>query len=442
MIASCADRHDRHMDRRCFLSSAGAALVTVGSAGALAACRPEPAPTPSPGGGRRVLGEGDLRLVGSFVLPGDVEGGDLGWGTGLTQRQVGGRTHLLAAMVDGRVVELAAPEPGAFGDDMAAAEPVRVWGDVTGETRVLDGGDGRGSQLMGLYWDDEGQRLWWTFADPYNTISGQDPSVGWSRLGDDGRVGPEGAWRLPDPGCKQTQGGVLALPRWFSERYCPGRTMAAGFGGYFSIATVGPISAGPSLHAFDPAAMTAATHLGSVDSTALVAYPFTSNPPAPPDRCHRDSDYRTEFDGWHARGGTGYWTWSDTLWQSGAWIDLPDVHGFVVFPTMGNGRVWYESSDLHAERGAHWAMVYDPDDLGRVATGAAKRWEIQPTHQWRMHHPGMEPTLAGWSGVPSHVVIGTSFDPATRRLMVALRHGAQRSADTFPVSAVHVYEVA
>lgn len=423
------------MQRRSFLIATGTTAI-----GAFAGCRPA---APRPADERRLLGPGDLRLVGSFRMPGDVDGGDLGWGIGLAHRRVNGQSLLFSAMVDGRVVELDAPRPGRFGDGMAVAAPVRVWGDITGDTRVLDVDPGRTSSLFGLWWDEPRQRLWWTFGDGYNATSATDPSVGWSTLDDSsGAVSPAGTWRFPEPGCKQTMGGVLALPRSFSDRYCPGRTMAAGFGGYHSIATVGPVSMGPALHAFDPAETVPTNHLGAVPSTTLVAYPFSTNPQGPPDRCRRDGDYRTEFDGWAPRGGTGSFSWTDTIWQSAVWVDLPDVHGLLYLPTMGNGRLWYEQSTLHAQRGSHQAMVYDPADLGRVATGTASPWGVQPARTWTLRHPGMASPLPGWDGWPTHVVVGAAFDPAERQVMIALRHGAQPSGEQFPTTAVHVYEVA
>src|SRR5207253_9684851 len=99
---------------------------------------------------------------------------------------------------------------------------------------------------------------------------------------------------------------------WFADTNCVGCRLGAGFGGYFSIAGTGPISSGPALTAFNPASLGSMSSSGSIAHTPLVNYPFNSTAYSSPDRCHRDADYTTEFDGWNPRSGIGYFSWTDT----------------------------------------------------------------------------------------------------------------------------------
>lgn len=370
---------------------------------------------------RRLLRRSDIRFLGAARFPTEVAGDDASWGFGLAHRRVGGELRLISAAARETVYEVRVPG-WAAGPPYPAAEVVRVWGDVTQGRKRLDPPAGRNAGLMGLYWDQPTRRLLWSYGDAYNTHSAHDPSLGASRLDDgDGSVEALGAWRLGNRSCKTTMGGVLAVPRWFADRHCGGRRLAAGFGGYFSIATIGPVSMGPALTAFSPEDLGRIPDGGTLPVDDLVGYPFNATAYTQPDRCRRDADYRTEYDGWNPREGTGYWTWSDYLAQAGAWIETPAVQGVLFCPTLGNGRVWYEASTLHAERASHAWLVYGPADLAQVAAGRRRPWEIQPRRILSVRYPGLDYPLAGWADGPSHHVVGVTFDPVRHRLYVAVR---------------------
>jgi hypothetical protein len=406
--------------RRQFL--VGASAVALGSSGLARAAT-----------ARRVIARTDIRYLGSFRMPPSAMGQDAAWGRALAHRVVGGAHRFLASTVPGGVFEVREPRL-ARRAPYPVAPIVREWGDVTQGRRDLDGGRGSGG-INGLYWDEGTKRLFWSYGDGYNTTSGRDPSLGAATLDNARAISKAlGVWRLEGRSCKMTQGGILAIPRAFADRYCQGRRLGAGFGGYFSIATVGPISMGPALSAFSPQDCTPARDRNGVPSTTLLGYPFNAEPYATPGRCERDADYRTEFDGWQPRGDVGYWTWADYLWQGGVWIDQPGLHGVLFFPTLGNGRTWYETSTLHAERATHWCFVYDPADLARVASGRRQQWQIQPHARFRMRFPDLPEPLPGWANEPENMVVGTAYHQATRRLFVSVR-------DTRQGHLVHAYRI-
>lgn len=380
----------------------------------------------------------DFTYEGAFRMPSAVEGQDAGWGRGLTQRYVGDALHFLSTTVQGQVYEVAFP-----GVTPAPPYPLaplaRLWGDVYHDQRRVDEPQ-RQTTVWGLFWDVIDQRLYWSYGDGYNTVGPDDPSLGYTILDDAlGASHALGGWRFAGRGCKATMGGILAIPPWFAEQYCAGQRLGAGFGGYFSIVATGPAHMGPALCAFAPPT----THnppLSTLPHTALVGYPFNPTAYTPPDRCHRDTDYHTEFDAWQPRNGIGYWSWTDYLWQGAVWIDLPTQHGLVYFPTLGNGRTWYETSTLHAERATHWWYVYDPLDLAAVAQGRAEQWFIQPRTTWPVRYGGLQYPLDGWADEPFHMITGATFDPTTRRLFVAVRFGWTTGPSEWG-HTIHVYRV-
>ena len=85
---------------------------------------------------------------------------------------------------------------------------------------------------------------------------------------------------------------------------------------------------------------------------------------------------------WTPANGTGYWTDSDLIGQGGTWIDTPTMQGVLFIAKVGQGDVWYQDSDRHAQSGAFEWMVYNPADLAAVATGAKQQWQIQPEYEW------------------------------------------------------------
>ncbi len=441
------------VNRRRFLETLGAgaastalpSLLSQASADSVQLDRP---PRRLPPGGRErppyspsreksVLQESDLRYIGAFRMPSAIGAGDPPWGNGLAHRYVGGQLRFFSKAhgnpPPARIYEVAAPN---LAEDPAAAptaQLVRVWGDIVGP-------DSHG-HTWGLFWDEQDRRLYWANGNSYNTTSPFDPSIGYCTLNDStGTFTRAGVWGFNGRSCKMAMGGLAAIPQWFSDAYCTGQRLGAGFGGYFSIAATGPVSMGPALAAFDPQELASTPSRESVPNTPLVGYPFNATPYTQPHRAHRDTDYRTEFDGWNPRDGVGHWSWTDYIWQGGVWVDTPEKTGLLFFPTLGNGRTWYENSTLNAERSSHWWYVYDPADLAGVALGQRRQWEIQARYTWQVQYAGIDHPLGGWHDEPTRHVVGATFDALSRTLSVAVRFALGFRTGS-PI-VVYVYEVA
>jgi hypothetical protein len=231
------------------------------------------------------------------------------------------------------------------------------------------------------------------------------------------------------------------VPSWFANAYTNGQRLAAGFGGYFSIVPAGPASMGPSLFAFAPPNIASQPTTSTLASTALVGYPYSAPPYGQPDRCHRDTDYVNQFDGWNPRNGVGYWDWTDLLWQGAVWIDSPTKHGVLFFPTLGNGSTYYLTSTLHAERASHALFIYDPTALAVVAQGRKQPYEIQPSQESLIQYPGLQYPLAGWADEPAQMVTGVTYDSTTKRLYIAVRFAWNTGGIPGQGTVVYAYKV-
>jgi len=394
-----------------------------------------------PSSAKDLLSQADFRYIGAFDLPVEVRSADSMFSVGLTLRHVNGELRVFSGAHNPTqsLYEVRVPNPSMTAP-FPHAEIVREWGDVTGGKAYTATGD---FYVNGLYWDENDQRLYWSYGSAY-TVHGDDPSVGYSNLNDlAGTITAAGVWSFTGRGDKATEGCVIPIPQWFADTYTGGKKLAVGCGGPYSVYTAGPVHLGPALAAFSPPNLSANPDRSSLDFKNLVGYPFTATVYGPPDRGHRDTDYygnSGDPDTWPPRNGTGYWTGVDVIYQGGVWIDLPDKHGLLFFPTFGNGKIWYESSTVHTERGSHRWIVYDPTDLARVAQGQKQQWEIQPAASWPVQYQGLTYPLPGWSDIAPHLVVGATYDSITRRLYVAVR-GADPDYGIYGATKVYVYEI-
>jgi hypothetical protein len=372
-----------------------------------------------------LLAQGDLEYQGAFSMPRQVGK----WSTAasygaLTHRYVDDELRFLSTVhrYSGSLV-YEVKFPGLAIDKPPVAEVLTDWGDVYTDKRWVDNDGGSaalngGVITYGLHWSDERRRLYWNYGHTYNATSPNNPSFGFSTLDNaTSKATGIGAYRLRNRTEKFARGGSLDIPTWFAKRYTGGKTLGVGFGGYFSIISSG--SMGPALCAVDHPDPKSVKHKGELAQVPLIGYPHTAKPPAPPDRAHRNADYQSEYDPWNPVKGTGFWTSSDEIWSGGTWIDLVDKQAVLFFCVLGHGRVWYEKSDRHAERGKYWCLAYRPRDLASVASSKKKQWEIQPAASWEVVF-GKEfgPDLDGWTGEPNRMVCGVTFDKRTRRLYV------------------------
>ncbi len=382
--------------------------------------------------GKRVLTFADFEYVGSFGVPREVQGAGAAWsesGLALRKPKDGPRrlflnyTHPKQALFEVEVPEIVRLEEGKSAS-LKTAEVKKVWGPVA--ISIPRSGDTSALHPNGGFWWDEGKRtLYWTSYHGYRAGE-MLPVLGASKLEEDGTVSSSGPWSIPEPASaryKSYWGGVTRLPREFADRHTGGRTLALGFGGYYSICA--PCSRGPAIGAIaepDPGR-------GAVDIVELLTY---GNGAAAP----RDGGYLNANCGfWHEQSEgpeRGTWTYDDMV-RSGVFIDLPQGHAFLAFARLATGRIGYDYGAIVSAGKAQWWYAYDPEDLGEAAGGARKPWDILPYARSKVAYPGNNAGAIA-------CVTGACFDEETRQLFLykpfALDFGPN---DSRP--CVHVYRL-
>ncbi len=442
--------HKNPVTRRKFLNSA---LLTAASVAASRATAAESVQEPpkAPTGLRivvagvptkRLLQFSDFEYLGGFVVPGWSGGLETRFGRGLTHRYLGNDLRFFstghktatspANVRDGGVFEFGFPGV-SLAEPFPSAPILQHWGDIYGN-KMGQGTSEAGATILrekprGLWWDEQTERLYWSYCsggdDSYCGVPAT-ATLGASQLNSTTRTSQAiGAWRIGPAPYKSVIRGCVAIPDWFAQAHTGGKRIATGFGGYFSMMATGGVSMGPSMWAIDPPT---SPHMSAIDATALVSYhPPNMTAYGRPSRCQRNADYRTKYDNWQPRNGIGYWSWTDEIHQGCVWIDLPDSHGVLFFPILGQGLLWYANSNRRAESVHHWWMAYDPYDLAKVAHGQLARDLVVPAWYNRVDYPRVPyPTGQGWqSEWPNFFgliqrVVGSTFDARTRTLFLMM----------------------
>jgi hypothetical protein len=189
------------------------------------------------------------------------------------------------------------------------------------------------------------------------------------------------------------------------------------------------MSDGPALAAIDPPT---GAHLSQINIQSLLLYPFTEYYSRRPGDYTDLIGHRGPFTGPPEYGG---WQWFDFI-GSAVWIDMPTKHGFMVFPVLGHGNIWYDNSDIFADTIKHWWFSINPADLALVATGKKADHDVIPNY-WNVQYPGYSYPFPHQQGAPDTLPAGATFDSTTNRLYLNI---PQSTSSYFPTVAV--YQVA
>jgi hypothetical protein len=115
-----------------------------------------------------------------------------------------------------------------------------------------------------------------------------------------------------------------------------------------------------------------------------------------------------------APDGLGRWTWGDSYWNTGCWIDGPNKQGFVAVATLGAGKVWYGYGQLVDERKVFELHAYDPAELGESAAGTRPVWNVKPKTMLPLTLDGLG--SGEFAGQNAKAVAGATYDPVGKRL--------------------------
>jgi hypothetical protein len=346
----------------------------------------EPATAPAPAeqepSGKKVLTFEDFEYVGSFKPPKRVKGARGAFSeSGLALRETAdgakrlfmNYTHPAQVLFQIEIPPLVKVQDGRHAP-LKVAEVKKIWGTI----RAPKAGQEAIGPNGGFVWDEGRKMLYWTSYHGYKT-GAAPPVLGASKLEDDGGITHYGPWYIPKSVAyyKSYWGGATRLSKDFADKYTGGRTLALGFGGYYSICA--PASRGPALGAIsepDPAKKT-------VDIVELLYYGHGAMAP-------RDGDYLNANCGfWGEQPDSptkGYWTYDDWA-RAGVFVDSPAKHGYIAFVRLGTGRMGYDFGAIGSAGQSQQWYVYDPADLGKAAKGLTKPYKIVPRSMTKVRYP-------------------------------------------------------
>ncbi|KPK84052.1 MAG: hypothetical protein AMJ81_06690 [Phycisphaerae bacterium SM23_33] len=374
-------------------------------------------------GRKKVLTFDDFEYVGSFKPPKTVQGARGAFSeSGLalrempdgTRRLLMNYTHPAQVLFEVEIPPLVKVENGRHAG-LKVARVGKVWGAI----RASKAGRGDIGPNGGFAWDEGKRMLYWTCYHGYKT-GAAPPVLGASKLEDDGRMTHFGPWYIPKSVgyYKSYWGGVIRLPKAFADKYTGGRTLALGFGGYYSICA--PASRGPALGAIaepDP-------QKDTVDIVEMLFYGKGGVAP-------RDGNYLNANCGFWAEQpdspAKGYWTYDDWA-RAGVFVDSPSGHGYIAFVRLGTGRIGYDFGSIGSAGHSQQWYIYDPEDLGRAAKGQKKPWQVLPRSMTEVRYP-----LGG-------LVTGSCYDEQ-QKLLYLCTMWAYSDGERESYPCVHVYRI-
>lgn len=359
--------------------------------------------------------------------------------------------------------------PGSFGSDVT----------LLPATDDITNGDGF-RERYSLRWIDD--KLYTSTAIDYpNTSIGEDnytSVISTREIDSDGNVTNwNGYYGFHNIGACAVYGGTLKVPSWFSAANSCGSLMA-GFGGYVSLLNqrLLPPSLGPMFVFFDDPhggtedSWTAANagissgsykigadHRGGtsgidwfpdynartydrgIRKTTTVINWFESGvsgagtttvPPTYPDDLEAEHWWYGPSGGAAPNDPDGFsrWCWGDSYYGAVSWIDndagTRTRHGLVAIATLGDGNVWYETSQLHREGQKYEVHIFDPSHIAEAMAGARSKFNVRPTHAFDITSilEGVPSGNDGGSGLPYLKITACDYDATTQRLYVAM-HG-------------------
>jgi hypothetical protein len=441
-----------------------------------------------------LLQASDFRYLGMFSVGPDPAGARWGFSLGaMTARRFQGGLRLIipgsavSCPPDAKphhIYEIEPPATFSFDHRRPTyARFVKNWGNVypvglpTGNAK---GGWGRGSEVQGLFWDDEINGFWYAYGDSYNVGGFHDPSIGCAVVDDrTGAVRGFGPWRTQDHG-QRTQGYMVRIPQAFSETHCSG--FSTGHGARLSSGNVRS-PWGPALFASERLKDYSSREPDRIQSTPTepINAPTGLHPrysiatrvamfsdydhKKPREANYEVCDWKVKYDctqGSSVSAGAPAWTDVDTC-SAATWIDLPDKFGLVYFASLvwPNGRnpvphKWYGPAGpcCHGQRDPYqlgtgpgsggkrpfW-YVYDPADLVPVLHGTRQPWAV-PNHARIDAYAAIHGNDPYWD-TTGYYVTGAWVDPVDRRLYLCERDGdaAGVTSQYEGRPMIHVFEI-
>jgi hypothetical protein len=492
------------MDRRKFLQSLAAAPLLAQAPAPPANVRivtdrtdPSQPVTPSTGasgatdGSQTLLKPTDFTYLGRIGLP--IEDGWSHSRGAMTGRIVNGVQRLFIGGAESnveRLFEVTLPEPTRAPAQFGRAQVVRAWGDVSRGGLLGEAPSVVKQYIRGVKWLESRQRLLWNYTLWYGSSRPPgNPSMGLSELRDDGTVIAYGPWR-GDQAYDLCCGPVVDIPTWFQTKYKVGPLGVAS--PQFSQVSF----LGANMHAFsvpeDKTRRDTPVDWSPSEQNSHVTIKLQR-------LLYHDMDHPqkkpVEPEGWFSCSGGASATSDEPIrlpalfgggkahagetvdnWLTAVWIDTPMKQGVLYFGVQQRkGHNWYgnypRTSPNQPPTGVCWhghsaafgggigmtatsaylvGAIYDPRELGRVASGQAPSHAISPyaeftadefasNSKWVPKNAFESHLITGSVGASTYRFGGAHFEPRTGLLYV-IENAAEYTNNAL-LSMVHVFRL-
>jgi hypothetical protein len=139
--------------------------------------------------------------------------------------------------------------------------------------------------------------------------------------------------------------------------------------------------------------------------------------------------------------GSGRWTWGDSYYNTGNWIDGTNKYGFITVASLCGGFCWYQSSTLAFDFRQFELHIFDPAQMAQVVAGTRQPWNIQPSGMVALSllDLGLKPGCVGgdMGNGAIYNVAGAVYDPVVKRLYI---EGISMCTNVF-INRLYVYAV-
>jgi len=253
------------------------------------------------------------------------------------------------------------------------ATVAKTFPDFASSKRVDQNGNTFGGTAMGIFWDEDADKLYQFYMESYNACCPNNPSMVQSTLNWAAGTGTAiGSWRFSNIGVKAVQSGALRIPDYYANTYTPGKTLGVGFGGNFSAGGTGSNSMGPTVIAVAPPNIATNPQGSALANTPLMYYDafLATFAQAPPYRFLRGTTtpaLNQQLDSWPA----AYWTWD--IVGSCAWPYTATKHGIVCMTNVAAGYLQYVASTVGYQQGFHRWYIMDPEAVAE----ASNVWSVE-----------------------------------------------------------------
>ena len=392
---------------------------------------PDPDPIPDDPLARPLITQKDIAYIGSYSVEGynipDTFRSSAHSDGGLAHRHVDGTLRFASTPHSGYigVYEFELPEADPSLDSDTATWPVcrvvAAWPAIGNAIKAGNSNVWAGS----CHWDAARGWYWIGARNTYNAVAPDPCSYIAFNPATGETFGPflNNGMASPELG-----NGLTSIPQWFADRYLDGANLLVGNG--WRVSGQGA-RWGTSIGVakLDGETLTMQRLIERVPLNSTEQDGFEKRPPT---YNYRPDTWLTTFP---PEGEIGYATGGDQIRDSLVWVDLPDKHGIIALPDLGEIDIQYINGAINTTQQQTYWFVYDPAEIAESAEGTRNPRHVYAKSWWKFAEKGGFQTGSGKKPILGATLVG-------RRLYVLAKSGGHRPAGhTNTQHGLHVYEI-